>query len=109
MICPNCNIEMKLTYEPYEERCGKCGYWFDHWTGSEVTFCQECGSRMSPTHRCMAGVPDQPSIAVDPAQPDGDKTVYAFADNGIWRTFATFEGLWNWLRDHINYIPPRID
>lgn len=36
MLCPKCNIEMSQTYEPYEERCSKCGYWFDHWTGKEV-------------------------------------------------------------------------
>jgi rubredoxin len=38
MNCPHCNIEMGTTYEPYEYRCGKCGYWFDTYTGKEVTF-----------------------------------------------------------------------
>lgn len=38
MICPKCNIKMGPTYEPYERRCTKCGYWFDEWTGKEVTF-----------------------------------------------------------------------
>jgi hypothetical protein len=38
MNCPKCNIEMGPTYEPYEYRCSKCGYWFDSWTGKEVTF-----------------------------------------------------------------------
>jgi hypothetical protein len=38
MNCPHCNIKMGTTYEPYEYRCTKCGYWFDSWTGKEVTF-----------------------------------------------------------------------
>jgi len=27
---------MRQTYEPYEHRCSKCGYWFDDWTGKEI-------------------------------------------------------------------------
>jgi rubredoxin len=38
MICPHCNLDMDTTYEPYEYRCEKCGYWFDTWTGKEKTF-----------------------------------------------------------------------
>lgn len=36
MICPTCDIEMLPTYEPYESRCPKCGYHFDHFTGKPV-------------------------------------------------------------------------
>jgi hypothetical protein len=36
MLCPKCNIQMGPTYEPYELRCSKCGYWFDTYTGKEV-------------------------------------------------------------------------
>jgi tRNA(Ile2) C34 agmatinyltransferase TiaS len=36
MKCPKCNIEMQPTYEPYELRCPKCGYWWDTYTGKEI-------------------------------------------------------------------------
>lgn len=36
MICPKDGTEMRPTYEPYEHRCPKCGYWFDDWTGKEI-------------------------------------------------------------------------
>jgi transposase-like protein len=36
MDCPTCKIEMGYTYEPYERRCKKCGYWFDTYTGKEI-------------------------------------------------------------------------
>lgn len=50
MDCPKCGTAMLPTYEPYEERCIKCGYWFDHWTGKEKEFnyvehCLICGER----------------------------------------------------------------
>lgn len=38
MKCPKCKTKMGTTYEPYEFRCGNCGYWFDTWTGKEITF-----------------------------------------------------------------------
>jgi len=35
-ICPKCYGAMQPTYEPYELRCEKCGYWWDTYTGKEI-------------------------------------------------------------------------
>lgn len=63
MICPHCNIEMGTTYEPYEYRCTKCGYWFDTWTGKEITFdyleglitCSVCNDRYTTNKDGVCG------------------------------------------------------
>lgn len=40
-ICPNCYTEMQATYEPYQVRCPKCGFWFDTYTGKPISFAGE--------------------------------------------------------------------
>lgn len=37
-VCPKCKSDTQNTYDPYEYRCTKCGFWFDMYAGKEITF-----------------------------------------------------------------------